>query len=359
VTISSVFISGAPVGLSRFLARNLKDRAAQERYFTNWTAMIAAIVVISAVVVTPISYVAGLSGWLLVGVLCNLVGVAVLETYREVQRGLDKYAAMMSVYVIANIIQLLGILALGALDVRAPAPFLIVYGLSSLVALALVQPVMPIDLQWVRTAVSVARIREIFRFARPLLLQSVFFAVWFGSDLIMVQHLMKPDATGNYGVAKALVNVLMLAPTAIGTAVLPRIARLGERSVRKYMLAAIGLTGLATIPLVTGAALLGPRLILIVFGSKYPQAAEPVAILAVGMGLYGFYTVMGSIWVGLVSTLGVGLTMIPRMGLTGAALAFTIGAAMRLTVIVAFTLWTLSTRRLHDVEAARPLQPQT
>lgn len=372
-TIASVFISGAPIGMSRFLARNLKDRSAQEKYFTNWTTMIAGIVLISAVAVTPISLLAGLSGGLLVGVLSNLVGVAVLETYREVQRGLDKYVAMMSVYVIANLIQLLGILALGALDVRAPAPFLIVYGLSSVAALALVQPVMAIDLKWVRGAVSVARIREIFRFARPLLLQSVFFAVWFGSDLIMVQHLMQPGATGNYGVAKALVNVLMLAPTAIGTAVLPRIARLGERSVGKYMLAAIGLTGLATIPLVAGAALLGPRLILIVFGTEYPEAAEPLAILAIGMGLYGFYTVMGSIWVGLgrptidpvatglamVCTLTFGATMIPRLGLTGAALAFTIGAAMRLTVIVAFTLWALSTRRLHHIEVTRPLQPQT
>src|SRR5260370_1036512 len=214
------------------------------------------LVVIRGVGGRPVALLAGLSGWLLVGVLCNLVGVAVLETSREVQRGLGKFAAMMSVYVIANLIQLLGILALGALDVRAPAPFLIVYGLSSVVALALVQPVMAIDLKWVRSAISVARIREIFRFARPLLLQSVFFAVWFGSDLIMVQHLMEPGATGNYGVAKALVNVLMLAPTAIGTAVLPRIARLGERSIGKYMLAAIGLTGLATIPLVAGAALL-------------------------------------------------------------------------------------------------------
>src|SRR5260370_25794416 len=91
----------------------------------------------------------------------------------------------------------------------------------------------------------------------------------------------------------------MLAPTAIGTAVLPRIARWGERCIGKYMLAAIGLTGLATVPLVGGAALLGPHLILIVFGTKYPQAAEPLGILAIGMGLYGFYTVMGSIWVGL------------------------------------------------------------
>lgn len=364
VTITSVFISGAPIGLSRYLARNQNDRALQTTYFTNWIALIAVIVVISALVVTPVSYLIGLRGGLLVGVLCNLVGIGVLETYREVQRGLDRYVAMMSVYVVANLVQLIGILVLGNLDVRSPSVFLIVYGLSSAVALAMVLPIMPIGLSFVRDRISVSRVREIFRFNRPLLVQSVFFAIWFGSDLVMVQHLMSTEATGNYGVAKALVQVLMLAPTAIGTAILPRMARLGEKSVSKYMLAALGLTSVVTIPLVSGAALLGPRLILIVFGSKYPQAAAPLTILAIGMGLYGFYTVMGSIWVGLgrpaidpvatgiamACTLAIGITMIPRMGLAGAALAFTIGAAARLVVIAAFTVWALSNRRRQVAE---------
>lgn len=364
VTITSVFISGAPIGLSRYLARNQNDRALQTSYFTNWIALIGVIVVISAVVVTPVSYLIGLRGGLLVGVLCNLVGIAVLETYREVQRGLDRYVAMMSVYVVANLVQLIGILVLGNLDVRSPSVFLIVYGLSSAVALVMVLPIMPIGLNFVRERISVSRVREIFQFNRPLLVQSVFFAIWFGSDLVMVQHLMTTEATANYGVAKALVQVLMLAPTAIGTAILPRIARLGEKSVSKYMLAALGLTSVVTIPLVSGAALLGPRLILIVFGSKYPQAATPLTILAIGMGLYGFYTVMGSIWVGLgrpaidpvatgiamACTLAIGMTMIPRMGLAGAALAFTIGAAARLMVIAAFTVWALSNRRRQVAE---------
>jgi len=377
VTIASVFISGSPIGLSRFLARNQQNRTLQDTYFTNWIALIASIVVISAVVVAPISYLIGLRGWFLVGVLCNLVGIAVLQTYLEVQRGLDRYASMMGLYVIANLIQLLGVLALSGVGVRSPAAFLIVYGLSSLVALAVVLPLTPMTLKFARSKVNLERILEIFRFSRPLLLESVFFAVWFGSDLVMVQHLMSGEATGNYGVAKALVNVLMLAPTAIGTAILPRIARLREGSMAKYILAALALTGVVTIPLVAGAIVFGPRLIFIVFGTKYPQAATPLALLAIGMGLYGFYTVMGSIWVGLgrpiidpvatgvamVCTLGVGLVMIPRVGLEGAALAFTIGAGARLIMIGGFTVWALSTHRLRHVETAvgdaRILQPQT
>ena len=112
------------------------------------------------------------------------------------------------------------------------------------------------------------------------------------------------------------------------------------------------------------AALLGPRLIPVVFGSKYPDAGGPVAILAVGMGIYGFYTVMGSIWVGLgrpmidtiataaamVATVATGLVLIPHTGLAGAAIAFTSGAAIRLVVISAFTIAMLPTTRARQRE---------
>lgn len=376
VAVASVLISGSPNGLSRFLARNHQERPVQESYFTNWIALIALIVVISVLVVVPVSLLVGLNGWMLAGVLCNLVGLAVLETYREVQRGLDRYTAMMSVYVLANLAQLLGILVLASLGLRSPELFLIVYGLSSVAALAVMQPLMPVALTFVRQGVTSARMLEIFRFIRPLLLESVFFAIWFGSDLIMVQHLLPAGATGNYAVAKAFVNVLLLAPTAIGTAILPRIARLSERSLGKYIAAALGFTAVATVPLVAGAALLGPRLVIILFGSKYPDAATPLATLAIGMGLYGFYSVLVSIWIGLgrpvidpvatglamVCTVAAGLVLIPQLGLAGAALAFTMGAALRLVVIAGFTVWALSTwRRDRPGRAAadaRGLQPQ-
>jgi O-antigen/teichoic acid export membrane protein len=376
VAIASVFITGAPNGLSRFLARNHQERPVQESYFTNWIALIVLIVGISVTVVVPVSIVIGLNGWMLVGVLCNLVGVAVLETYREVQRGLDRYTAMMSVYVIANLAQLLGIVVLGSLGLRSPELFLIVYGLSSVAALAVMQPLMPIALTFVRKEVTSARMLEIFRFVRPLLLQSVFFAIWFGSDLIMVQHLLPTGATGNYAVAKAFVNVLLLAPTAIGTAILPRIARLSERSIGKYVATALGFTAVATVPLVAGAALAGPRLVIMLFGSKYPDAAPPIATLAIGMGLYGFYSVLVSIWIGLgrpvvdpvatglamVCTVASGLVLIPQLGLAGAALAFTMGAGLRLIVIAGFTLWALSTWQSdlpgRPAGDTRGLQPQ-
>jgi O-antigen/teichoic acid export membrane protein len=364
VTVTSMFVSSSPTGLSRFLSRNHQDRDAQRSYLVNWIAVIATIAIASAIVVTPVVVVIGLSPGLIVALLCNFAGIAVLEGYREIQRGLDRYSTMTTVYVAGNLVQLAGIVALGVLGVRSAAVFLAVYGLSSVVAFIAVQAVSPIGLGLVLRDIAAPRIREILLFIRPVLAQSVFFAVWFGSDVIMVQHLMTSRATANYAVAKALVNVLLLAPTAIGTAVLPRVARMAEDSVGRYVATTLGLTGLVTVPLVAASVLLGPWLIPHVFGTKYPDAGGPVAILSVGMGIYAFYTVLGSIWVGLgrplvdsiatglamTVTVGTGLVLIPHIGLDGAAVAFTSGAAMRLLVMGTFTLSALTrsrSRRAH------------
>ena len=361
-----MFNSSSPTGLSRFLSRNHQDRDAQRSYLVNWIAVIASIAVASAILVTPVVAVIGLSPGLIAGLLCNFAGIAVLESYREIQRGLDRYSAMTTVYVVGNLVQLAGIVGLGQLGIRSGAVFLAVYGLSSVVAFVAVQAVTPIGLGLVLRDVATVRIKEILRFIRPVLAQSVFFGVQPGQARGKVQHLMTPRATGNYAVAKALVNVLLLAPTAIGTAVLPRVARMAEDSVGRYMTTTLGLTGLVTVPLVAASVLAGPWLIPHVFGTKYPDAAGPVEILSFGMGIYAFYTVLGSIWVGLgrplvdsiatglamTVSVGTGLVLIPRIGLDGAAVAFTAGAAMRLVVMGSFTVSAL-TRPASAASATR------
>src|SRR5438445_10694398 len=47
--IASTMLSTAPTGLSRFLVRNADSRSGQERYYTNWLAVIAAILGASVV----------------------------------------------------------------------------------------------------------------------------------------------------------------------------------------------------------------------------------------------------------------------------------------------------------------------
>jgi O-antigen/teichoic acid export membrane protein len=215
---------------------------------------------------------------------------------------------------------------------------------------------------------------EVVRFIRPLLLQSVFFAVWLSADLILVQRILGATATGNYGAAKTLANAVWLAPAAIGTVLVPRVARLPEAELRRYLPRVVGLAALVTIPAAAALVVFGRPLTELTFGSRYPDAAAPLALLGLGMALHGLYMIPFGLWIGLgrptvdmVAT-GVGMActvltatvLVSMGGLQGAAAAFAFGSAARLAVIGGFTWWALYVRpapALGTVAASLPVLP--
>lgn len=353
--MASVLLSSSPIGLSRFLARGSGDRARQNRDFSNWLGIVGLLLAASIVLMAPISAASGLRGWIVVGVGVNLLGTAVLETYREAQRGMGRYGLQAVFYSLANMLQLAGIIVAAGLGWRTPALFVILYGCSGLVACLVMELTAPVGLRFLRAALSRDRMLAVLRFIWPLLLQSVFFAVWFGADLVLVQHLLPAAATGNYAAAKTLANAVWMAPAAISIVLLPRVARLPMDVLRRQIPALVGGAVLVTLPAAFALAVLGRWLVSVIFGAAYPSAGAPLALLGVGMAMHGLYLVLFSIWValgrplidfvataaGMVCTVAVAFVAIPPAGLVGAATAFGLGAAVRLAVISAFTGWTL------------------
>ncbi|HVS05601.1 MAG TPA: oligosaccharide flippase family protein [Candidatus Dormibacteraeota bacterium] len=367
-TIAGMLVGNAQQGLSRALARSEGAPAEQNAHFTNWVVVVAIVLGLSLAIALPLSYIAGLRGWLVVGVMANLVGLAVLQLYREAQRGLERYGAMVGVYLLANVIQLLAIIGLAVGGQRSPAAYLIVYGLSSVVGLMPMQAMAPLTLHFVRDAVSRVRIQEIRKFISPLFLQTAFFSIWIGADLILVTRLMSSSSAGAYAAAKTVVNGLMLIATAITVPLVPRVANLPARAVAEYVLRALRIVAVLTVPLVAFLVLFSRPLVSILFASGYAQAAAPLAILAIGMGLYALYTVLEWAWIargrpavdatatgaGMLTTVVAGLMLVPRAGLVGAAIAFAAGAAIQLVVIGGISAWWLQgIRRVPDDSAER------
>jgi O-antigen/teichoic acid export membrane protein len=145
-SIAAILVTNAPRGLSRFLARAHDDRQEQDTYFSNWLMVVLLTLGVSALLLAPISALTGIEGWMVVAVGANLLGVTVFETYREAQRGLRRFTAMVVFYLAANLIQLCAILLAGRVGWRSPSLFLTIYGLASLVALVVMQRASPIAL---------------------------------------------------------------------------------------------------------------------------------------------------------------------------------------------------------------------
>jgi O-antigen/teichoic acid export membrane protein len=355
VNIAAMLVGNAQQGLSRALSRSTGSPGEQNAHFSNWLVVAAIVLGLSLAIALPLSLVAGLRGWLVIGVGANLLGLAALQLYREAQRGLERYGSMVLVYLLANVLQLVAIIGLAAGGYRNPAAYLMVYGLSSVLALAPMQIIAPLTLQFVRHTVSRARMQEVRRFITPLFLQAAFFSVWIGADLILVTRLMSSSAAGTYAAAKTVVNGLMLISTAITVPLAPRVASLLTEAVPGYVFGALRMVTVLTLPQVAILVLFSRPIVSILFGKTYLQAAFPLAILSIGMGFYSLYAILEWAWIargrpsvdalatgtGMLVTVITGLILVPRAGLAGAAIAFAAGAAMQLVVIAAISLWWL------------------
>lgn len=353
--IVSVLTLNAPYGLSRFLARHQGNPRMLAIYSTNWLVVIALMMAVSLTLLVPLALLGGVGGAMLLALAANLLGTAVLQTYRESQKGIGRLWATSSFWALANLLEVVGIALAAFLGFRSAALFLAIYGLSSVWALVIMQPIAPAGLTFVPALIRKIQLKAVWRFSAPLIAQGILYNVWAGTDIILVQH-FRHAAVGNYAAAKTLALALIVPPMAISTALAPRMARLHERSIRTYVLYVVGLTAAVTLPLAAAMALFGTQLIAAIFGSRYAVAATVLPILVLAQVLYGLYLVLAGSWAwglgrpqidpvataaAMVVTLVLGLMLIPTGGVVAAALAYCAGAAAEFAVIAGYTVWAI------------------
>ena len=352
-SVASIMASTIPQGLSRFLLRERGDRAEQDRYYSSWMAVIAVVVGVSVLGTAIAAPAMGLGGWLLLGLVANVVGIAAVVTYQEVQRGGGRFALQSAFLVLANALQLAAIVALGAGGRASPQAFLLVYGASGLVALGCFLPLSRGGPRLAPAALDRAHVVRIVRFLRPMAFQAVFWNLWFSGDLILVDHLAGATATGIYGAAKAIAVGFLLVPAAVSFVFMAQVARLPVAEIRGHLVRAMAFTTALMIPAAAAVILIAAPLTAALFGPRYRAAAPALTVLTLGMMVYGLKTVLSSLWLGIghpivdtisaaaatVATVAAGLLLIPSRGAVGGAFAFSAGALAQLLVAGAVTVW--------------------
>lgn len=355
LTTASILLTNAPGGLARFLARNESNQDRQELYYSNWVGAVGVVVTASVVLFLCFVPLTGLNAWLALGVVVNLLNVAVFETYVQTQRGLGRFVVMGVYDSLANFLQLAAIVALGLIGVRSAPLFLVVYGLSAIAAAFLMRLAAPTPLSLHLRLIGWRQMVRIGRYVAPIIAQGFFWAFWWSADLILIQHLMSADATGNYSAAKTLTQVLILPSTAICMAAGPSLSRLSESALRRQLLNLVALGGAVLLPTALVMVILREPILFFVYGGKYPEALDAFGVLILGVTIYGFYLILASVWgamgrpmvgavataCGTVATVAAAFALIPTFGLLGAGIAFAAGAAAQFVFVTVFTLWGL------------------
>jgi O-antigen/teichoic acid export membrane protein len=168
-------------------------------------------------------------------------------------------------------------------------------------------------------------------------------------DIFMIAWFLPAEQVAFYSVAVALISQLKVLPEAIGRSLYPQLAgtaeeRTGQLSARvsRHSFAWVVATALA-------AAVAGPFLIPLVYGSSYAASVLPFLVLLPGMALFTRYRVLSSyfasighqrpnVLIQVLTTLvniALNLYWIPRHGILGAALASLVSYATAAVLITA------------------------
>lgn len=355
--IASILLFNSPAGLGRALARAPGDRREQNAIASNYLVIVTALLVISMVAAVPIGLAAGLEWLVFVGLLANLVGTTTMSMYRELQRGRERFAAVAVYNPLANLIQLVAVVSFLLLAWNQPGPYVIAFGLSSVVAVLFMQPFSRLGIRFVRAALDRARTAEVLRFVIPMVVQTAFFMVWSGADVVLLEAFSRLDVVGEYGAAKSLSNAAFLAGTAVATALLPQASRLSSSERRAYFRRLLLLMAGITVPSIALIVILAPWLLGLIFGHRYQSAAPALQLLTMGMGMYGVTLTLEASWIAIgrprlstaatavaaVVTVATAPVLIPLAGMVGAALAFALGSGARLLVLGVVTAGALRT----------------
>ena len=361
--IASILLYNSPAGLARALARSPRDRAEQHSIVSNYLFIVALLLIASLLLAVLIGLVGRLEALVLVGLLANLLGTAVLETYMELQRGRERFLTVAAFNVLSNLIQLLAVAGFLIAGVDQPGPYVLAFGLSAVAAALLIQPFSPLGIRFVRSTLSRERLKESLRFVMPLVVDTACFVVWSGADVVLLRAFTTLDLVGEYGAAKSLSNVALLAGSAIGTALLPQAARLLPTQRGPYFRTLMTLVVSLTLPAILLIAVLAPWLLGWFFSPAYRSAAPALALLAAAMGMYGIGLTLEASWIAIgrprlaaagtaiaaVVTVVSAPLLIASAGMTGAALATLLGSGARLALLGVVTVRAI--RSGHGAEA--------
>lgn len=286
------------------------------------------------------------------GLIAALIGLAALQLYYGVARGLGDIARAATTYAGGSVVQLVAFAIIAALSQATPRTALLAYGLSSLVPLLAWELCRPV-LWRAMVSVNTATAQRVLRLAGPLLLAELSYLIWLSADQIWVQHALGTTQVGLYGAAKTLAQVLFVIPAGVTAVLMPRVAELrtagATRRARRLVFATTG--GVVLACGVVGVIVIALRspLLGLLYGDAYRAAAPSLLILTLGTIANAGFVVLTTSAVGWgrpgVYTAGMAaaaacelalLAALPSDNITTAAWAVSGSIAVALVAVAAF-----------------------
>jgi O-antigen/teichoic acid export membrane protein len=357
ILLSGLLLIGTQPFVQHILAREISvtrnDPEKLNRMFNSSVALIPVIIVITLVIAVPLFI---LSGEINIGALVIFFGATLFYSYYGLARGFEASGHLVAVFIASNAIQLLLILVIYfVFKEQSTLPALAVYGLSYVVPVMFLSWRYPLPVHYEGLAIDGAIAGNLVKASVPLWISQATYAFGTGADVFLLQRFF-PDSSiiGAYTFTRQLNLIFDFVPMALQTLLLPRAARADNRASRRRLML-ISLAGVIATNIICAIIYLAAYewFIRTFFDERYLLPAAAVLLMVTMQMIYGLYSVVGSMLVGInrssiemASRIIVVITMyaacwllIPTQGATGAALSNLIAAIVSIgSVLLLFRM---------------------
>ncbi|HEY4612041.1 MAG TPA: oligosaccharide flippase family protein, partial [Bacteroidota bacterium] len=215
-----------------------------------------------------------------------LASIAVLlraywSTFSSLLRGIDRVSNEVVLFSASRMVEFIGIIVSLVIGGSLTVVIILIIGCNCLTILGtlllvrkvFVKPSFRFDTQSIRTAV-----REGFPFA----LASIFTAIYFNVDTVLLSKFIDAKTAGVYRAAYNLVLPLMMVTSAVAAAVFPYVSqqyKTNKEQVTHIFRRAVSLLLLLALPTAVITTFLAPEIISFLFAPEYGAASSSLALL--------------------------------------------------------------------------------
>jgi O-antigen/teichoic acid export membrane protein len=364
ITLGGVIAIGTMPFMQHVMARFIgKYKAESEellaQYMNTFWWMLMGVVTLSIVIAVPVL---ALSGKLHLGAMIVFLGMTLFYSYYGLARGHMASYRLMIAYLGSNVIQVIAIFVVYyLLQNEEVMPALLIYGLSYLVPIVLLQIFSPLPLFWKLSLPPRDKIMELVRFATPVWVSHIAYTLYSGIDVLLLERYAGTAALGAYALSKTLSMLLSFVPIGLNTILLPKAAATPREQHGKLLRQVVVLFAVANFPFLVLYLLGYQFFVRYLFGHDYVVGFDVILMLALGEVLYGLHGIITAVVVGgnrpqletvsriltVIVVVVVGSLAIPAYGITGAAFTVLISGIIAVGAY-ALALLLERNRKTHD-----------
>lgn len=318
--------------LARFVAKNAQDKEQLAATLHALWFVVLGVIALSILVAVPLL---ALSGRFHIGVLVIFLGTTLFYGYYGLARGFMASKRLLAAYLGSNLVQIIAIIIVYQFGtVQSPTPALLIYGLSYLLPLVILQVWQPLPLHFQFKLPDKALVIELVRFSLPLWVSHAAYMFYAGMDVLLIAHFTDTASVGLYTLTRTLTSLFGFVPMGLMTMVLPKVASLPQHEHIGVLKRALLIAALANAVALLIFMIGYPWFISNFFGENYIVPIEVVLMLAFAEILFGFHSIITATVVGgsnpqletltrifiVITSFTLGILLIPRLGLPGAGI---------------------------------------